>query len=237
MGVYKYDESCIGKKYNYLTITSFGYNDFGKRCFNCKCDCGVEKLLITTDVITGRVKSCGCMHKKLSRRTSIKHGAYYYGHPERLYRVYRGMIERCHNKNNTKYSDYGGRGITVCSEWRENYDTFRTWAIKNGYDENKSRKEQSIDRIDNDKGYSPDNCRWTSMNVQRANQRPHREHKKNATVVLNGVMVTKREICAEYGISVEMFDYRVKHKGMSVIEALTTPKLSVGRPRIVSQDF
>lgn len=75
MGVYKYDESYIGKKYNYLTVTGFGYNDFGKRCFNCKCECGVEKLLITTDVITGRVKSCGCMHRELSREASIIHGA------------------------------------------------------------------------------------------------------------------------------------------------------------------
>lgn len=234
MGVYKYDESYIGKKYNYLTITGFGYNDFGKRCFKCECDCGKEKLIITTDVINGTVKSCGCMRNNILRKLSTVHGGCLYGHPERLYRIYRGMIERCHNKNSTKYNDYGGRGITVCSEWRESYDTFRTWAIENGYDENKSRKEQSIDRIDNDKGYSPDNCGWTTMKVQRANQRPHRGHKKNATVVLNGVIVPKRDICAEYGISVEMFDYRVKHKGMSVIEALTTPKLSAGRPRIVS---
>lgn len=234
MGVYKYDESYIGKKYNYLTITGFGYNDFGKRCFKCECDCGKEKLIITTDVINGAVKSCGCMRNNILRKLSTVHGGCLYGHPERLYRIYRGMIERCHNKNNTKYNDYGGRGITVCSDWRENYDTFRTWAIENGYDENKSRKEQSIDRIDNDKGYSPDNCRWTTMKVQRTNQRPHKEHKKNATVVLNGAIVPKRVVCAEYGISVEMFDYRVKHKGMSVIEALTTPKLSVGRPKIVS---
>ena len=234
MGVYKYDESYIGKKYNYLVITGFGYNDFGKRCFKCECDCGKEKLIITTDVINGTVKSCGCMRNNILRKLSTVHGGCLYGHPERLYRIYRGMIERCHNKNSTKYNDYGGRGITVCSEWRESYDTFRTWAIENGYDENKSRKEQSIDRIDNDNGYSPDNCRWTTMKVQRANQRPHREHKKNATVVLNGVIVPKRDICAEYGISVEMFDYRLKHKGMSVIEALTTPKLSSGRPRIVS---
>lgn len=232
MGVYKYDESYIGKKYNYLTITGFGYNDFGKRCFNCKCDCGVEKLLITTDVITGRVKSCGCMHRELSRKASLVHGAYTYGKPERLYKIYRGMIERCHNKNNTKYSDYGGRGITVCSEWRENYDTFRTWAIKNGYDENKSRKEQSIDRIDNDKGYSPNNCRWTTAAIQRKNQRPHKEHKKNALILFNGKQISKKILCNEYGISVEMFNYRVNRKGMSVLEALTVPKMTVGRPKI-----
>lgn len=234
MGEYKYDESYIDKKYNYLRIIGFGYNEFGKRCFNCKCDCGREKLLITTDVVTGRVKSCGCMHRELSRKASIIHGAYSYGQPERLYRIYRGMIARCHNKNNPNYPNYGGRGITVCSEWRDNYDTFRIWAIENGYDENKTRKEQSIDRIDNDKGYEPSNCRWTTMKVQRANQRPHRAHKKRSTVLLNGREYFKRDICSEYEISVEMFDYRVKHKGMGVMEALTTPKMSIGRPRIIS---
>ena len=215
-----------------LTPTSFEYNKYGKRCFKCRCDCGREKLCIPTNVIDGTVKSCGCMHRKLSRRASIKHGAYYYGHPERLYRVYRGMIDRCYNKNNSNYENYGERGITICDEWKSNYENFRSWAIQSGYDESKSRKEQSIDRIDNSKGYSPDNCRWTTATIQRKNQRPHKEHKKNALVLFNGKQISKKILCNEYGISVEMFNYRVNRKGMSVLEALTVPKMTVGRPKI-----
>ena len=233
MGKNKYDESYIGKKFNYLTIIGFGYNDFGKRCFNCRCDCGIEKLLITTDVVTGRVKSCGCKHAELSRKAAIIHGAYSYGHPERLYNIYRSMIDRCYRENNPNFKNYGGRGIAVCDEWKESYIPFRAWALQNGYDMNRDRKEQSIDRIDNNKGYSPENCRWTTMKVQRKNQRPRGRCKRRATVIFNGCEYFKRDICSQYGVSVEMFDYRVKVKGMSVRDALTTPKMSIGRKKAV----
>ena len=232
MGKNKYDESYIGKKFNYLTIIGFGYNDFGKRCFNCRCDCGTEKLLITTDVINGRVKSCGCKHAELSRRASITHGAYTYGHPERLYKIYRSMIDRCYREKNPNFKNYGGRGIDVCDEWKENYISFKIWALQSGYDVNKDRKEQSIDRIDNNKGYSPENCRWTTMSIQRKNQRPRIRYKRRATIIFNGHEYFKRDICSQYGISVELFNYRVKNKGMSVSDALTTPKMSSERAKV-----
>lgn len=93
------------------------------------------------------------------------------GHQERLYGIWEGMKTRCYNPNCKAYSHYGGRGITVCEAWLNSYPIFRDWALLNGYDDSAPRWQCTIDRIDNDKGYSPDNCRWVDMKVQRSNQR------------------------------------------------------------------
>ena len=228
-GKFTYDESYIGNKYNHLKVIGYDYNEYGKRCFKCRCDCGNIKLYVTTNVVQGTVKSCGCMHDEYVRINTTKHGGCSNGVAERLYRVYRSMIERCTNPNHIAYKNYGGMGISVCNEWRKDYSKFRKWALDNGYDETKDRKEQSIDRIDNNKGYSPDNCRWTTAKVQRSNQRPRKAYSKRAMVNIDGKLIPKREICAQYGISPELFDYRRKH--MSIIEALTMPIAKTGRKR------
>lgn len=237
MGIIKYDETYIGNKYNFLTVIGYEYDKYGNRCFKCRCDCGKVVLETPKYLINGNVKSCGCMQKMLLREEFIVHGGCSYGKPERLYKVYIGMIERCYNPRNQSYVNYGSRGIRVCQEWRDNYSTFKKWAIANGYDARKTRKEQSIDRINNNGNYEPNNCRWATAKEQRANQRPRKEYKKNAMIIVNGTECSKREVCAEYGVSVEMFDYRTKHKGMIVIEALTTPKMNVGRPRSIKKKF
>lgn len=231
MGVIKYDDSYIGNKYNFLTIIGFEYDRYGNRCFRCICDCGNEVLETPKYLISGHVKSCGCMRNELLRDDFLLHGGCSYGNPERLYKVYRGMIERCCNPNNHNYMNYGGRGIAVCQEWKENYELFRKWALENGYDEKKSRKEQSLERNNNNGNYEPSNCRWATAKEQRRNQRPHKEHKKRSMININGIERPKREMCKEYGIAVETFDYRVKKKGMGVLEALTCPLISQGRPR------
>lgn len=233
MGVIKYDDSYIGNKYNFLTVLGFEYDKYGNRCFRCICDCGKIVLETPRYLISGHVKSCGCKQRELLRDEFIVHGGCTHGKPERLYRVYRGMIARCYDTSNENYMNYGGRGIEICEEWRNDYATFREWAFAHGYDEKKDRKEQSIDRIDNNGNYEPNNCRWATMKVQRQNQRPHKEHKKRATIIINGVEYPKKDVCAEYGVSVETFDYRVKHKGMSIVDALTSPKIASGRPKVV----
>lgn len=237
MGVLKYDETYIGNIYNFLTVMGYAYDKYGNRCFKCKCVCENEVLGTPKYVIDGIVKSCGCKQKELLREAAVIHGGCSYGNPERLYMIYRGMLERCYNPNNPHYADWGGRGIKVCDEWRKDYSAFRKWAISTGYNEAKPRKEQSIDRKNNDGNYEPSNCRWATAKEQRANQRshkPHKVHKRNAMIIVNGIKRPKRDVCAEYGVSVETFNYRVKHKGMDVIEALTTPKMTIGRPSAVS---
>ena len=90
---------------------------------------------------------------------------------DRLFHVWKGMRERCHSSNHISSKFYKDRGITVCEEWNNSFDAFKEWALSNGYDYSKSRKEQSLDRIDNSKGYSPENCRWVSMKINNQNTR------------------------------------------------------------------
>lgn len=143
---------------------------------------------------------------------------------ERLYSVYNGMIQRCYNNKHPHYDLWGGRGIRVCDAWVNNYQEFRKWAYDNGYDENKDRKEQSLDRIDNDGNYEPSNCRWASMKEQRNNQRKRetgKGYKYNWT--FEGITKSAVEWCEIFNVSVPMVIYRVNEKGMMPFEALVTP--------------
>jgi hypothetical protein len=155
---------------------------------------------------------------------------------DRLYPIWNGMISRCYNNNHPKYHLWGGRGIKICDEWRNDYWAFKKWAVANGYDESKHRKYQTIERVDNDGDYCPENCKWATAKEQRANcrklgRKPRvrgRGYKYNWNI--GGVTKSAIDWCAEYGLSVPMVMYRVKTKGMTPYEALTTPKEAQGRP-------
>lgn len=143
---------------------------------------------------------------------------------ERLYSVYNGMIQRCYNSDHPHYNNWGGRGIKVCDEWRYNYQEFRKWALSTGYDKNKDRKYQSLDRINNDGDYCPENCRWATMKEQNNNQRPRKRgtgYKYNWT--FEGVTKSAEDWCEIFNVSVPMVMYRVNKKGMKPFVALTTP--------------
>ena len=119
------------------------------------------------------------------------------------------MKNRCHNPDADNYKDYGGRGITVCDEWRHSYSAFSTWAKQNGYANN-----LSIDRIDNNKGYSPENCRWVNDFVQGNNKR------SNAVFTIDGETKTVTQWARRYGIKPITVFSRL-YKGMGIVEALT----------------
>lgn len=102
-----------------------------------------------------------------------KHGGARIGKEDRLYGVWKNMKTRCYRKNGDQYKYYGGRGITVCEEWRSSFKAFRDWAYANGYDPTAPRGKCTIDRIDNDGDYEPSNCRWVNSHIQRINQRQH----------------------------------------------------------------
>jgi hypothetical protein len=133
----------------------------------CSCECGNNKEILGYDLRYGKTKSCGC--KLLETKTAYKHG----GKGTKTYEVWKNMRQRCNNPKNPQYINYGGRGIKICDRWN-NYENFLE-------DMGETSEGLSIDRIDNDKGYSPDNCRWATRKEQNRNQR------KNIHVTINGV--------------------------------------------------
>jgi hypothetical protein len=130
-----------------------------------KCGfCGTEFRAITDNVVQGKTRSCGCYNKSRTSETNKKHGLF----GTKLYKIWGSIKNRVFNIKNKAYKNYGGRGITICDEWKNDAEAFYNWAILNGYEENKGL---SIDRIDNDGDYCPENCRWTTPTIQSRNQR------------------------------------------------------------------
>ena len=142
----------------------------------CRCDCGNQTIVSGGNLSSGKIKSCGCLRKELTEKNK-KHGMC----DTRLYHIYQAMKARCFNANHNKYKNYGGRGISICCEWlgENGFQTFAEWSMSNGYSD-----ELSIDRIDVNKGYSPENCRWTNSTIQNFNRRNRSINKTGHTGVM-----------------------------------------------------
>lgn len=134
--------------------------------FECICECGTVVNVCKYELTAGKIKSCGCLKREHANKIST-HGE----SKTRLYTLWRTMKSRCYGVYYRGYANYGGRGIIVCDEWRENFLSFKEWAINNGWDENKPGKVQSLDRINPNGNYEPSNCRFVSMKVQENNRR------------------------------------------------------------------
>lgn len=161
------DNEIIGMKFGKLTVIEYlGKDVHGSKIFKCKCDCGNETVTRKSRLISKTVKSCGCLSSEVWSKMTYKHGYATHKERNRLYDIYTHMINRCHNENNSCYHNYGARGITVCDEWRNDIESFMRWSKDNGYSD-----KLSLDRIDNSKGYSPDNCRWADGITQGNNKR------------------------------------------------------------------
>lgn len=162
---------------------------------------------------TGHTQSCGCYGFEIAREATTKH----LKSDTRLYWVWHGMKQRCENPNSDSYKAYGGRGIKVCEEWSNDFVPFYEWAMANGYDENAPHGECTIDRIDNNKGYSPDNCRWITIKEQANNKQ------QSVWVEINGESKTVKTWCDIYKINYGCVMHRIHHMGWDAVKAITTP--------------
>lgn len=165
-----YKKSCGCLKQNDLTGKRFGRlyvcDLIGKNGRNsvylCKCDCGNYTEVFQSNLTQGKSTSCGCYQKESASERFSKHGK----RSTRLYEIYYNMKSRCYNPNNKRYNVYGGKGVTICQDWLDDFMNFYDWAISNGYSD-----ELTIDRIDVKGNYEPCNCRWVNQEQQSNNQR------------------------------------------------------------------
>lgn len=152
-----------GEKFGRLKVIEYyGSNKNGRALWLCQCECGKTKIVIGNSLLSNLTTSCGCFNKEKARNRKTKHNLSY----SKLYKVWQGMKTRCYNGKFIYYKNYGGRGISICDEWKCNFLTFYKWAINNGYQEG-----LTIDRTNNDGNYEPNNCRWVTRAEQNRNQR------------------------------------------------------------------
>lgn len=158
----------IGDRFGKLTvIKEYGYAIYGakrRKQWLCRCDCGNE-VVRENSYLKSRCRSCGC---------DTVHGKYKNIMNKRLYEVWQSMRRRCNDNKYPKYQNYGGRGIKICEEWNDlsyGYGNFYNWSIENGYDFNAKKLECTLDRIDVNGDYCPENCRWISNIEQQHNKR------------------------------------------------------------------
>lgn len=192
-------QNLIGRKFNRLTVIE----ELEGNKVLCKCECGNEVIADRGNVRSGHTKSCGCYKEEFCKTAPLKHGMSH----SSVFRSWAHMLERCTNKNCADYKNYGGRGIAVCDEWQDS-TAFIKWALSHGYQEG-----LTIDRIDVNGNYSPDNCRWATRSEQNKNRR--------STILLtyNGKTQCAKDWAQEYGVKYETFLRRLR-RGVPIEKAL-----------------
>ena len=164
-----------GQRFGRLVVVKRVENKGKSVAWECICDCGNKKIVTSIGLTRGHTKSCGCFGAENLDKIHKQHTTHNQSF-SKLYRIWCVMKQRCNNPNAQHYSTYGGRGIKVCDEWQE-FEPFRDWALANGYDENAERGQCTLDRIDANRNYCPENCRWVTRAQQTRNTRKNKIYK------------------------------------------------------------
>lgn len=210
----------VGRTFGKLAVirkdSDFRYpNGAHSEKYLCRCECGNNLVVAKKNLLNGNTQSCGCSRVESNSARLTKHG----GKGTRLYDTWCSMKGRCYNPKNEDYLDYGGRGISICSEWRNDFSAFRKWALQNGYDDS-----LTIDRVNANGNYEPTNCRWTDMATQANNRR------NSIYIEYNG----ERHTCAEWARITGIPYDRIHNRyisGMSAQEILSIHQLKRGPKR------
>jgi len=200
----------IWKRYGRLFVIGYSHNQKVRTMWNVICDCGQEKIVAGNSMISGAVLSCGCLRKENFSKMINKHGHAKVGKATVEYTTWLDMKTRCFNKNKKQYKDYGGRGITICKEWVDSFEKFFE-------DMGKKPTGMTLDRIDNDKGYSKKNCRWATRKEQSNNLR------NNIIIEYNGLKLTMGQWAEKVGLKRETLRGRIEKYNWPIEKALTTP--------------
>jgi len=174
LGGFMKAKNLLGKVFGRLTVIERIENKNSRTQWKCRCECGNVHNVISKSLVNGSTKSCGCLRREIVMECNTTHGL----SKTRLHKTWRGIIQRCNNKKNTRFKYYGGRGIIICDEWLNNFKSFYDWSIKNGYSD-----DLTIDRINNDGNYEPGNCRWITMLEQCHNRGLHPKNKSGCSGV------------------------------------------------------
>ena len=202
----------LGQRFSHLTVVEQCESNKGQRMWKCKCDCGNFAIVRTHDLMRGNTKSCGCLKRvhceENGKKMLTKHGlSRINGKKARLFRIWSGIKTRCYNRNDKAYQKYGGRGILICDEWLD-FKSFHAWALNNGYNDT-----LSIERIDVNGNYCPENCKWIALPEQTRNRTTSRKF------TINGITKTMSEWARENNLSTAVVFGRLK-RGDSIQEAL-----------------
>ena len=193
-----------GMKFGRLTVL-YRVGETGEAKWHCICDCGKEIDVCGHFLRSGEQKSCGCYSRDMARERLTTHGQ----SKTKLYHVWHGMKQRCYYQKHISYQFYGALGIGVCDEWRNDYMKFYEWAMESGYEAG-----LSIDRIDDTKGYSPENCRWVTPTDQACNRRT------NLVFEYNGKKQVLKQWANELGINYLSLYSKIK-RGVPFEEAIS----------------
>lgn len=193
-----------GSKFGGITVCGFAFKRSGKHYFECVCKCGNKTVVSSSNLRSGHTKSCGCLRVEFGASLA-KHGM----KRTKIYSIWSNMIDRCYNKNNRSFNSYGGRGIKVCNRWRRSFVDFYR-------DVGEPPHGRQLDRVDNNKGYSPSNFRWSTVSANCRNKR------NNRIVRFGGEAMCLASWEDRTGISQKLILDRIR-RGWDVGRILTTP--------------